>query len=82
MAHFDHPIARLDGTPTTLAEQGMVTRAAPRGELPEGIDERQVLEVFIAPIHFRLLVTREDIDRAFIDRIALIAMAGCSSEGA
>jgi hypothetical protein len=62
--------------------QGLVTRAAPRGELPEGIDERQVLEVFIAPIHFRLLVTREDIDRAFIDRIALIAIAGCSSEGA
>jgi hypothetical protein len=27
-------------------------------------------------------VTREDIDRAFIDRIALIAIAGCSSEGA
>lgn len=55
----------------------LVTRAVSRGELPDTVDGQLLLEVFIAPIHFRLLMTREDIDHAFLERLAHAAVQGC-----
>ncbi|MFE7840803.1 TetR/AcrR family transcriptional regulator C-terminal ligand-binding domain-containing protein [Streptomyces sp. NPDC057474] len=54
----------------------VVERAAARGELPASIDSRMLLETFIAPIHFRLLMTREAVDTPFLELIADIAVAG------
>ncbi|WP_308311114.1 TetR/AcrR family transcriptional regulator [Streptomyces sp. GbtcB6] len=48
----------------------LVTRAITRGELPEGTDERRLLESFVAPIHFRILMTRQAIDQLFLEQLA------------
>ena len=55
----------------------LVTRAISRGELPDTVDGQLLLETFVAPIHFRLLMTREDIDQAFLERLAHAAVQGC-----
>jgi hypothetical protein len=50
-----------------------------RDELPASIDSRLLLETFIAPIHFRLLMTREPVDNLFLERMADIAVAGITA---
>lgn len=57
----------------------VVERAAARGELPASIDSRMLLETFIAPIHFRLLMTREAMDTPFLELTADIAVAGITA---
>lgn len=54
----------------------VVDRAAQRGE-PYEVDARELLELFIAPLHFRLLLTHEPIDRPFLERTAVNAVSGC-----
>lgn len=56
----------------------LVDRAKSRGELPELVDGRHLIEVFISPIHFRLLMTRESIDDAYLENLACIVIAGTS----
>ena len=56
----------------------LVDRAKRRGELSDIVDGRRLIEVFISPIHFRLLLTREPIDDEYLDDLALIAIRGCS----
>ncbi|GAB2548832.1 TetR/AcrR family transcriptional regulator [Nocardia heshunensis] len=48
----------------------ILTRAATRGELGPDADARLALELLIAPIHFRAMLTREPADADFIDRLA------------
>lgn len=48
----------------------MITRAITRGELPGDVDARQVIELFIAPIHFRSALTRQPINTAFVSELA------------
>lgn len=57
----------------------LVERAMVRGELPASVDTRLLLETFIAPIHFRLLMTREPVDNLFLERMADIAVAGITA---
>lgn len=40
----------------------MITRAVDRGELPDTVDPRLVLEMLVSPVHFRTVLTREPID--------------------
>jgi AcrR family transcriptional regulator len=40
----------------------MIERAVERGELPDTVDSRLVLEALIAPLHFRTLLTDEPLD--------------------
>ncbi|WP_327098066.1 TetR/AcrR family transcriptional regulator [Nocardia vinacea] len=40
----------------------MIDRAVARGELPEDTDAAAALELLIAPLHFRALLTRQSID--------------------
>lgn len=42
--------------------QQMITRAVDRGELPDTVDPRLVLEMLVSPVHFRTVLTREPID--------------------
>lgn len=52
----------------------MITRAIARGELPEGTDANLVLEILVAPLHFRTLLTHQplgpDLPAALADVIA------------
>ena len=54
----------------------IVDRAVARGELPSSIDGRMLLEVFVAPIHFRLLLTREAVTTELLDVLADVAITG------
>jgi Tetracyclin repressor-like, C-terminal domain len=40
----------------------MVTRAVARGELPDTVEPRLVIEMVVAPVHFRIVLTREPVD--------------------
>ncbi|MGW0050293.1 TetR/AcrR family transcriptional regulator [Nocardia cyriacigeorgica] len=46
----------------------IITRAVERGELPEHVDPRAMLETLSAPLYFRLLVGEAPIDAAFLAR--------------
>lgn len=52
----------------------MLTRAIERGELPPDADGRVLIELVIAPIHFRHLLTRERTDHALAGRLATTAI--------
>ncbi|MFT3662800.1 MAG: TetR/AcrR family transcriptional regulator [Gordonia sp. (in: high G+C Gram-positive bacteria)] len=52
----------------------MITRAIERGELPPDTDGRTLIELVIAPIHFRHLLTREHLDHAFASSLAAAAV--------
>ncbi len=48
----------------------IVERAIRRGELPDQVDGRFLLEAFIAPIHMRALLTRQSVTPEFLRRLA------------
>jgi AcrR family transcriptional regulator len=54
----------------TEATRPMITRAITRGELPDDVDARQVMELLISPIHFRSALTRQPIDDTFVAELA------------
>lgn len=56
--------------------RAIVDRAIDRREVPEAIDARLLLEVFISPVHSRLLLTREAVDQDFLQRLADVAVKG------
>ena len=47
----------------------IVQRGIERGELPEGTDPTVVLEALVGPLYLRLLITRERLDDAFVERV-------------
>ncbi|MEV5708930.1 TetR/AcrR family transcriptional regulator [Actinoallomurus sp. NPDC052274] len=53
----------------------IVTRAVARGELPHGTDPVEVVRATVAPIYYRLFVSREPVDAAVADRAAGAALA-------
>ncbi|WP_089107312.1 TetR/AcrR family transcriptional regulator [Streptomyces hyaluromycini] len=57
----------------------MMERARARGELPAHVDSRTLLELFVSPIHFRLLLTRQPVDSRYLERIADITVAGAAA---
>ncbi|MCV7192726.1 TetR/AcrR family transcriptional regulator C-terminal ligand-binding domain-containing protein [Mycolicibacterium brumae] len=52
----------------------MLARATERGELPADADGRALMELLVAPIHFRHLLTRQPADHAFAERLATAAI--------
>ncbi len=54
----------------------MVDRAVTRGEVPAGTDPAMVLELVIAPVHFRALLTREPLDDDFIGHLVDVLVDG------
>jgi AcrR family transcriptional regulator len=52
------------------AARTMISRAVQRGELPPDTDARFAIELLIAPIHFRNLLTREPIDARLAHQLA------------
>jgi AcrR family transcriptional regulator len=61
-----------------LAMDGeIVTRAIERGEVAPGADPQTVIEAVLGPIYFRLLMTGEQPDPAFIEHVVDLVSAGC-----
>jgi AcrR family transcriptional regulator len=54
----------------------IVERAIERGEVAPGIRPRQVIESVLGPIHLRLLLTGEPIDRSFLEGIVDVVVDG------
>ncbi|GAA4622495.1 TetR/AcrR family transcriptional regulator [Actinoallomurus vinaceus] len=53
----------------------IVTRAVARGELPDGTDPAEVVRAAVAPLYYRLFVSREPVDATVADRAADAALA-------
>jgi AcrR family transcriptional regulator len=60
--------------------QAMIDRAVARGELAHDVDPQIVLELLVAPIHFRALFTREPIDEHHVTRLVDILLNGTGRE--
>ena len=76
----DSAITRSEFWETRQHEvQVLVERAKARDELPPHVEGRRLIEIFISPIHFRLLLTREPVDEAYLTELARIAVAGVSA---
>ena len=56
--------------------RAMIDRAVARGELPADIDPATVLELVIAPLHFRALLTRQPVDEQTIDHLIDVLLNG------
>jgi len=59
----------------------IVERAVGRGDVPAGTDPEAVIEAVLGPIYFRLLVTGEQPDQAFIELVVDLVAAGASGDG-
>jgi hypothetical protein len=56
--------------------RNIIDRAVARGEVPVGADPAMVLELAIAPVHFRALLTREPLDDDFIGHLIDVLIDG------
>jgi Tetracyclin repressor-like, C-terminal domain len=54
----------------------VVERAIARGEVRAGTDPRHVIEAVLGPIHLRLLLTGEPVERAFLEGIVSVVVSG------
>ncbi|WP_370937032.1 TetR-like C-terminal domain-containing protein [Amycolatopsis sp. cg13] len=62
------------------AQSGQIAeRAIKRGELPEATDPRFVLEMLVAPLHFRIVLTREPLEPDLPERIVDALLRGLPS---
>ena len=58
----------------------IVRRAARRGELPDGADAAEVLQIVTAQIYYRLLIVGEPPSHAIADRAAATAAAAARAQ--
>jgi AcrR family transcriptional regulator len=62
-----------------LALDGVIVeRAIERGEIAPGTDPTRVIEAVVGPIHLRLLLTGEPVDRAFLEGIVEVVVDGAA----
>lgn len=54
----------------------IITRAIARGELPESTNTQLVLEALIAPLHFRILLTRQSLGRSLPEQLVDFVLSG------
>jgi AcrR family transcriptional regulator len=57
----------------------IVERAIARGEVAAGTDPRRIIEAVLGPIHLRLLLTGEPVDRAFLEGIVEVVVNGVAT---
>ena len=58
----------------------VITRAIDRGELRADTDARLLLEIVVAPIHGRLLLTGEPVDDNLAERLVDLALNGAAAK--
>jgi AcrR family transcriptional regulator len=56
-------------------------RAEDRGEIAPGLDHASLIELLVAPLYLRLLVTREPLSRQFRTRVVDALIAGTPGRG-
>ena len=54
----------------------MIVRAKDRGEVPADLDAAVALELVIAPLHFRALLSRQPLDEHDIAQLVDVLLAG------
>ena len=59
----------------------IVRRASQRGDLPDGIDAAEVLQIVTAQIYYRLFIVGEQPSQALADRAAATAAAAARANG-
>ena len=59
--------------------EAIVTRAIDRDESPAGTDPRTLIEAVVGPIWFRLLLTGEPVDEAFLQPLVATIAAGAAA---
>jgi hypothetical protein len=64
-----------------MLDGAIVERAIGRGEVDAGTQPRRVIESVIGPIHLRLLLTGEPVDRAFITSVVAVVVDGITRRG-
>ena len=84
-------VATLTGEPADPATEAVVhdfwrarfalageilQRGIDRGEVRADVDAHLVVELLVAPLYLRLLVTREPVTRRYADRVVDLALAG------
>jgi AcrR family transcriptional regulator len=86
-----HAMASTDDDPILAANRAgfwqarydiarvIVDRAIDRREVPATTDPQLALEMLVAPLHFRQLLTRQPIDDSFVVQMADTLMRGLSS---
>ena len=57
----------------------MISRAIERRELDDGTDSQLALELLIAPLHFRALLTRQPIDDTMIEQVVDTLLRGLAT---
>jgi AcrR family transcriptional regulator len=57
-------------------DAAIVERAIERGDVAAGTDSRRVIESVLGPIHLRLLLTGERVDRAFLEGVVDVVVDG------
>ena len=68
---------RFDSWSTRLRlARSIVERAVERHEVPPDTDARLLLETLVAPLQFRVLATREAVDRDLCDRLTDLVLDG------
>ena len=60
-------------------DAAIVERAVERGEAAPGTDPPLVIEAVLGPIHLRLLLTGEPVDRSFLESIVDVVVDGVST---
>ncbi len=69
-------VLRTDVTaPRRVAGETLVRAAVARGELPDTVDVDLAVDLLIAPLLLRILVTRERCDDAYLDTLAVAVEA-------
>ncbi len=66
-------------TRRVVLAESIFDRAAARGEVAADIDRRVFVEAVVAPIWFRLLLTGEPIDDAFLDAVVEVVNRAAAS---
>jgi AcrR family transcriptional regulator len=63
------------------ATEVIISRAIDRGELPADTDAQIGIELLIAPIHFRNLLTHQQVDAEFAEQLATYVIRALQSPG-
>jgi AcrR family transcriptional regulator len=58
----------------------IITRAVARGELSADVDAAEVVRAAVAPVYYRLFISREPVDAEVADRAACAALAAARAE--
>ena len=68
-------------TPRREIADALLTRAVRRGELPADLDHELALDLLVAPLGFRLLISRSPVDDDYLRRLARATVAALKAIG-